>query len=112
MTTKTTTEPIHQFACAINRAGRVKAFVQPGNVLRIVARSTAQARVEMARAEHITGIAETEAARDIFQVRIIGTTQVDTYPTQTDPMRKGINPRTGAYVELPAELAERVAQAG
>jgi hypothetical protein len=86
----------HRLANIINRAGRVKAFVQANGNLRIVARSCAAARVELGRAGNATGINET--ALNTFEVRLTGTKTVLTYPVAYDPMRTDIDHRTGALL--------------
>lgn len=91
-----TTEPVHLIAHTINRAGRVKAFVQDDGNLRIVTRTCAKAVIEISRACHALGIKET--AIQAFEVRFTGTQNVLTYPMVFDPMRSGIDRRTGAFL--------------
>jgi hypothetical protein len=93
---RTAKDTAHQIANAVNRAGRVKAFVQPNGNLRIVARSCTAARVEIDRASHATHT--DEAALNVFEVRFAGTKNVLTYPIVHNPMRTDIDRRTGALL--------------
>jgi hypothetical protein len=95
--TRITTEPAHLIAHAINRAGRVKAFVQGNGNLRVVARTCAAARIEISRASRVMGV-DADSALSVFEVRFKGTTNVLTYPMVYDSMRTDIDRQTGALL--------------
>lgn len=90
-------ENTHRIARIITATGRAKGFVQANGNLRVVARSCAVARIEIGNACRKAGITE-ESIGDVFEVRFLGTKNVLTYPIQHDPMRSGIDLRTGALI--------------